>query len=756
MKQRRFAKGQRVVMGEREYVIEQSIPSGELQLRDVAINTYITKPENELVDLLFKGHLRLLNGESGETYAKKKMGALIEADLTELPDKLRIEARKKHNYVTGLVNMGVDRKTKKVFEPLIAAIAKSLGDENPPSYWQVYRWYTDYIASGESPRSFFPLHSLRGNRDRRIQEEVIEIINNSIAERYLNKQRLTAQAVFETVVVRIKHENDLRAAAGNPDRLKYPDNTTVYRIINKLDPYEVAKARYSKRYADMKFKPKKEGIRPTRPLERVEMDHTKLDLFVVDMERRMPIGRPWMTLAIDVFSKCIVGVYIGFEPPSYLTVMQCLLHAISPKTYVREKFPNIKHTWEAYGLMETIMVDNGKEFHSEDFEDACLQLGIVIQYAPVKTPWYKPSVERFFGTLNTGLLHQQPGTSFSNIFDKDEYDSKKNAVISYEAFEEMVHKWIIDVYHQDKHGSLMDIPAAVWRIGVQEFKPALPESRKELEIMLGMIETRKITASGIELNNLTYNDDNLLAIRRRYKDGMKTKAKVKYDPSDLSVIYVLDEFRKSYVPVRATSQSYTQGLNLWTHRVICRFARERCNLNYDIVSLALAKEEIWKIAENEWNLTKRTGTRQKMARFFGIGQDNSGRIIDNSPPEPYPAHLKENTEPTSEPVTPSAVQGPANGISDIGVVVACPAGQDIKIEVPVNENAGDGGFVRTIHPEKRRGRPIKQRPDKAAGSNKSNGTDMGIKVTHAIAKFPSLEGWGFSYLNEQGNGTSNG
>lgn len=142
----------------------------------------------------------------------------------------------------------------------------------------------------------------------------------------------------------------------------------------------------------------------------------------------------------------------------------------------------------------------------------------------------------------------------------------------------MVHKWIIDVYHQDKHGSLMDIPAAVWRVGVQEFKPALPESRKELEIMLGMIETRKITASGIELNNLTYNDDNLLAIRRKYKDGMKTKAKVKYDPSDLSVIYVLDESRKSYVPVRAISQSYTQGLNLWAHRVICRFARSAVTL----------------------------------------------------------------------------------------------------------------------------------------------------------------------------------
>ncbi len=46
------------------------------------------------------------------------------------------------------------------------------------------------------------------------------------------------------------------------------------------------------------------GVRPgpsvTRPLERVELDHTPLDLIVVDEEDRLPIGRPTVTLALDV------------------------------------------------------------------------------------------------------------------------------------------------------------------------------------------------------------------------------------------------------------------------------------------------------------------------------------------------------------------------------------------------------------------------------------------------------------------------
>jgi len=35
----------------------------------------------------------------------------------------------------------------------------------------------------------------------------------------------------------------------------------------------------------------------------VELDHTVLDLIVVDEEDRLPIGRPTVTLALDVYCK---------------------------------------------------------------------------------------------------------------------------------------------------------------------------------------------------------------------------------------------------------------------------------------------------------------------------------------------------------------------------------------------------------------------------------------------------------------------
>src|SRR5205085_8421023 len=93
---------------------------------------------------------------------------------------------------------------------------------------------------------------------------------------------------------------------------------------------------------------------PTRILERVEIDHTVLDLFLVDEEDRLPIGRPTLTFALDVYSRYPVGCYVGFENPSYRAVQNCLFHAILPKQDTRELY-GTKNEWLAYGLPEMLV-----------------------------------------------------------------------------------------------------------------------------------------------------------------------------------------------------------------------------------------------------------------------------------------------------------------------------------------------------------------------------------------------------------------
>jgi putative transposase len=313
----------------------------------------------------------------------------------------------------------------------------------------------------------------------------------------------------------------------------------------------------------------------------------------------------------------VVGMYISFNPPGYLSVMHCLIHAIKPKTYIKDKYPNVKNTWDAYGIPEQIVTDNGPEFHGIHFEDACLQLGTAVNYAPPRRGQHKGSVERFFRTQNQELLHEQPGTTFSNIVDLADYDPKKNAVISIDALQELTHKFIVDIYHQSKHRILQDAPARVWQVAIAEYPPALPRRHQDLQVLLGCIAQRTISASGIELHTLFYNDERLAGLRRRLKPG--ERAAVKYDPSDLSMIHVADKENDEYITVPAVNQAYTQNLSLWQHNIIRRHANQIAKGSVDIVALCLAKEELQEIVNREWLKTQKTRRRQVIARFVNYG-----------------------------------------------------------------------------------------------------------------------------------------
>ena len=83
------------------------------------------------------------------------------------------------------------------------------------------------------------------------------------------------------------------------------------------------------------------------------MDHTpSRDMIVVDDATMY--ARPTITSALDEHTLSN-GFYTGFEPPSCLSVMRCLKHAILPKTYVPREFPSIKNSWECYGVPELVV-----------------------------------------------------------------------------------------------------------------------------------------------------------------------------------------------------------------------------------------------------------------------------------------------------------------------------------------------------------------------------------------------------------------
>jgi putative transposase len=632
MKDYRLRIGMRFVHQCREFVIEGPLPDNQLKIKDTVTGVCSARTRADLLEDLFAGRLELI-GDGGEgrvlrdTLAQRRV-----SDLTLLNDgdPLKTEALRRLHYVQAVFDERPCVRTRETLSPIIERISGQIKDENPPSWTTLKRWSRIYERSGEDVRALVPAIQARGNRhakysgrivnafsaeDQRKAKEVAQIVDETIRVKYLRLERPSVTSAHESAVARIVSLNQGRAEA---DRLPLPHLSSIYTAVRRLDPYEIALGRYGKRYADEKFRARLQGPRPVRLLERVECDDTKLDLMVIDPETRLPLGRPWLTTMIDVCTKMITGFYLSFHPPGYLNVMRCLLHAVRPKSYLNTDYPQIEHDWPAYGVPETLVVDNAEQFHSKNFELACAQIGTRIEYAPPRTPQYKATIERWFGTQNRRLLHELPGTTFSNVLDRDEYDPQKHAVISIDALLELIHLWIVDIYHQTIHRGIRDIPHRRWVNNMQEWPPNLPPRSADLEVLIGFTESRVISVSGIELFTLRYNCAELAAIRRNLSKGEKVT--LRYDPQDISVIYVHDQVGDRMIPVPALNQEYTRKLTIWQHHVIRKYASRTAQDCVDIESLCRAKEKIQQIVERERFLTGKMRGKQKIAHYLDLGQ----------------------------------------------------------------------------------------------------------------------------------------
>jgi putative transposase len=204
--------------------------------------------------------------------------------------------------------------------------------------------------------------------------------------------------------------------------LQPPTRRTVQRRLDAMDAREVMKAREGAKAARQRFAPVTGRNRSERPLDVVQIDHTPADIILVDSFERKPIGRPWVTLAIDIATRMVTGYHVSFEAPSRLSVALCLTRAVAPKAeFLADLEYNVP--WPAQGKPDSIHVDNGRDFRSRAFQSACAEWGINLIYRPPGSPHFGGHVERLIGTM-MGAVHLLPGTTQSSVAAKGGYDAE--------------------------------------------------------------------------------------------------------------------------------------------------------------------------------------------------------------------------------------------------------------------------------------------------------------------------------------------
>jgi len=133
-------------------------------------------------------------------------------------------------------------------------------------------------------------------------------------------------------------------------------------------------------------------------LDIVQVDHTQADLFVVDELERKVIGRPWLSLALDVATRCVLSFYVSMERPGAATVGLLLTRAVLSKAPWLAKI-GVDAQWLMQGIPRVLHLDNAAEFKSKALRSGCREYGIDLMYRPVGRPHFGGHIERLNRTL---------------------------------------------------------------------------------------------------------------------------------------------------------------------------------------------------------------------------------------------------------------------------------------------------------------------------------------------------------------------
>jgi len=474
-----------------------------------------------------------------------------------------------------------------VFTKRTRAEVETIGKEVGYSVVTLYKWIDLYEQTKEIS-SLVPQTSKRGKKGSRLDNKVENIISEVLEDIYLNKQRYGFKKLYNKIYNECKKYN-----------LDAPHENTVRNRILEIDPKLATKKRYGYKEAKKQFD-NFEGEFPEGkyPLEFIQIDHTPLDIIVVDKMHRKPLGRPYLTLAIDVYSRMIAGFYLSLQAPGYYNTSQCLYSIFTPKEKLLLK-NQIEGDWNIFGVPRIIGVDNGADLVSSDMQRVCDEFGITLMKRPVARPQFGAHVERVIGTINKEI-HNLPGTTKSNIQERGDYNSEKEATYTIEELTQWLLHYIVNIYHKKYHSGIEMPPEDKYTIGIfgddhtpgTGILPTMIDNLEYVKIALLPTEFRTVQKDGITLDGITYYSDVLRHwIGRKDSSKSKLKHKIKRDPLNIQKIYFYDNDLKEYfeIPYR---KLHAPVMTLWDLYAAKRYLKEKNISNYNEDDIFAAYEAL--------------------------------------------------------------------------------------------------------------------------------------------------------------------
>jgi putative transposase len=368
--------------------------------------------------------------------------------------------------------------------------------------------------------AFIPKNHKKGNKTQRLSLGVIKLMNKYVTEVYEDKKQRNKSSVY------ISFRNECIEKGFDP-----PSSKTFFKEIKKRPSYEQDKNRRGPKAAydkepfhwELSLTTPRHG---SRPFEIAHIDHTLLDIQLICSRTQKKLGRPWLTLLIDAFSRRVLAFYLTFDDPSYRSCMNTIRECV-------KKFSR---------LPKTIVVDGGKDFQSTYFDTLLASNDCHKKVRPGAKPKFGAVCERLFGTTNTKFINNLAGnTQLSKLVRQmtKDFDPSNLAIWTLEVLNEYLHHWFYEIYDQETHTTLNQSPRDAYQQNIRktgERKQTFIRYDSNFEIHT-LPTTTKGTAKvqpgqGIKINNCYYNSYEL---KNPSVEGKQIP--VRYDPFNYSKAY---------------------------------------------------------------------------------------------------------------------------------------------------------------------------------------------------------------------------
>lgn len=340
-----------------------------------------------------------------------------------------------------------------------------------------------------------------------------------------------------------------------------------------------------------------------------QVDATIADVYLVSrLNPNWIIGRPVVYMVIDVFSRKIVGFYVGLEGPSWLGGMMAIYNTTRNKVELCNDY-GISITdqdWMCNHLPENIIADRG-EFESNKTANLKANLGVNLKILPPFRADWKGIVEQNFRKFNNKSIKWLPGSIKKEFRVRGDEDYRLGALLNLYEFNQIIIHSILyfnnsymNYYERDAQmirDNVPAIPNELWNWGIKHRSGSLKTFSEDI-VKLNLMPSKEctITERGILFQKRRYScieaiESGIFEHVRKYG---RMRIKISYDPRKPYFIY-MNEGNK-FIKLNALDEIYN---NLYYEEIECLREMERLervgNIENNIQNTANLNSNIDKI-----------------------------------------------------------------------------------------------------------------------------------------------------------------